>query len=296
MCMEKFVLACSSTADQPKDFFETRDIPYICFRWITEDGEVHPDDLGQTVPLPEFYARMRGGEMPKTSQPNLQDFTEFFERFLKTGQDILYIALSAGISGACGSARSAAEALKETYPERRIAVVDSRNASLGYALLVDGIWRQKAQGRTLEECRAWAEEARLRVQTWFYSTDLTWYVRGGRVKPAAGLVGNILNICPVLHVDGEGMLIPSAKVRGKQKAAQTLLAKMQTRAKGGSAYRDAVYIVHSDCAEEAERLKAMVEEAFPNAEPAVISEIGCVIGAHTGPGTAALTFWGEGNR
>ena len=292
--MGDFVLACSSTVDQPKEFFDDRDIPYICFRWISDDGEVHLDDLGQSLSFEEFYARMRKGALPKTSQPNFQDFFDFFESFLREGRDVLYLTLSSGISGAMGSAVSAAEALKENYPERSIYVVDSRNASLGYALLVDAVWRQKDAGRSFKDCCDYALRAREQVETWFYSTDLSWYVHGGRVKPVAGLVGNILNICPVLHVDREGLLIPQMKVRGKQKAAQALIQKMEELAADGRDYHGPVYIVHSDCPEEGEKLSRMVRERFPAMEGMpVVSNIGCVIGAHTGPGTAALTFWGE---
>lgn len=290
--MDNFILACSSTVDQPEAFFEERGIPYICFRWISDDGEVHMDDLGRTVPFSEFYASMREGAMPKTSQPNFQDFTDFFEPYLREGRDILYLALSSAISGSFGGAVSAAEALSERYPERRIEIADSRNASLGYAMIVDAVWRKKRDGANFEECAAFALSCRERAVTLFYSTDLTWYVRGGRVKPAAGLIGRVLNICPVLHVNGEGALIPCAKIRGRTKAAQYLIGQMEERARDGREYGGPVFMVHSDCAEEAERLAETIRERFPSSSPRV-SSIGCVIGSHTGPGTVGIAFWGE---
>lgn len=292
--MNPFVLSCSSTIDQPKAFFEERGIPYICFRWISDDGEAHLDDLGESLSFEAFYERMKNGALPTTSQPNFQDFTDFFESFLRDGKDVLHIELSSAISGAYSGAVSAANALQETYPERRIEIIDSKNASMGYAMIMDAVWQRKQAGMPFEDCVRYAEACRERAVSLFYSTDLTWYVRGGRVKPIAGLIGNMLNICPILHIDREGALIPHAKVRGKGKAAKDIVKQMEELSEHTNDYDGPVYIVHSDCLEEAQHLGQMIAAQFPKVQrPIHITSIGCVIGSHTGPGTVAVAFWGD---
>ena len=292
--MADFILACSSTVDQPESFLKERGIRYISFSWISDDGTVHPDDLGKSVSFPEFYRRMRNGSFPTTSQPNFQDFRDFFEPFLREGKDILYVAVSSGISGACGTARSAAESLLEDYPDRTLFVVDSRNASPGYALLMDGVYEQQRAGHSIEECRDWILMNRDKADVWFFTTDLTWYIHGGRIKPVAGLVGKLLNICLVLTVDRAGTLIPKAKVRGKVRAVQLMLQNMESNVRGGLSYSGKVFLVHSDWKEEAERIRALIEARFQRmVKPVIVSSIGCVIGSHSGPGTIAVAFWGE---
>ena len=182
--------------------------------------------------------------------------------------------------------------LVEKYPDRKVLVVDSCTASSGYGMLMDMLYREKQKGKSLEECYQWALDNRIHAVTWFFSSDLTWFVRGGRVKPMAGFIGNILNICPVLYILKDGSLAVHTKVRGRNKAMQYVTKRIETLGFGGSGYSGPVYIAHSDCLEEAEKLAAMIKEAFPNAEEPVISYIGTVIGSHTGPGSIVLSFWG----
>ncbi len=292
--MADFKLTCCSTADEPSKFFEERGIEVIFFRWIAEDGSVNIDDLGQTMPFTEFYDRMRKGSMPKTSQPNFQDFTDFFEPLLKDGFDIIHVSLGSAISGAFNSASSAAEALKEKYPERRITVIDSTTASSGYGLLMEGLFNEKHRGRSYEECVQWVMENRKHAVTWFVPTSLKWLVKGGRIKPLAGFVGNILNICPVLYIAEDGSLVAYSKVRGKLKALQTLEKRMEALAYNGTDYDGECFITHSDCLEDAGRSAGYIRALFPKIkEPIRISDVGSVIGSHTGPGTIVLSFWGE---
>ena len=290
--MADFVLTCCSTADETKEFFEARGIRVQFFHWLENNRAVYADDLGQTISYPEFYQKMRDGMMATTSQPNYQEFMDFFESILKEGKDVLHLSLGGGISGAIGSAVSAAETLREKYPDRKVLVVDSCTASSGYGMLMDMLYREKQKGKSLEECYQWALDNRIHAVTWFFSSDLTWFVRGGRVKPMAGFIGNILNICPVLYILKDGSLAVHTKVRGRNKAMQYVTKRIETLGFGGSGYSGPVYIAHSDCLEEAEKLAAMIKEAFPNAEEPVISYIGTVIGSHTGPGSIVLSFWG----
>lgn len=292
--MNDYILTCCSTADEPGNFFEEREIEVIFFRWISDDGSVHIDDLGQSMSYTEFYERMRKGMLPKTSQPNYQDFLDFFEPLLKDGKDVIHVSLGSGISGAFSSASSAAEALRETYPDRKITVIDSTTASSGYGLLMDGAWRQKQKGLDYEACVNWITDNRSHVVTWFSPTSLKWLVKGGRVKPLAGFVGNILNICPILYIADDGTLGTHSKVRGKMKMLQALEKRMEALAYNGTDYDGECFIAHSDCLEEAGRAAGYIRALFPKVkEPIRISDIGSVIGSHTGPGAIVLSFWGE---
>lgn len=291
--MSDFILSCCSTADLTKEHFLKRDIKYICFHYEL-DGVQYPDDLGETMPFDKFYDAMANGADTKTSQINEAEFEEYFEPFLKEGKDILHVCLSSGITGVMNSANIAKDLLEEKYPERKIYIVDSLGASSGYGLLMDKLADLKEEGKSIEEIYNWALANRLNVQTWFFSTDLTFYVKGGRVTKTAGFVGNILNICPLLNMDCQGRLIPRYKIRGKKKVIQAIFEQMQKFAADGKDYSGKCYISHSACYEDAKAVADLIEEYFPKMKEKVqIYNIGTTIGSHTGPGTVALFFWGE---
>ena len=250
---ENYVLSCCSTADLTDEQFEARSIHYICFHFEL-GGKSYMDDLGKSIPFDEFYKRMEQGEDTKTSQINAEEFEQYFEPFLQEGKDILHVCLSSGISGVMNSACIARDILAEKYPDRKIYIVDSLAASAGYGL-------------TIDELRDWAEANKLHLRHWFFSSDLTFFIKGGRVSKSAGTIGNLLNICPLLDVNSEGKLIPRFKIRGKRKVIREIVAKME---------------------EDAEKAR------FPNLNgKVVINNIGTTIGSHTGPGTVALFFWGS---
>ena len=291
--MSEYILSCCSTADLSKEYFESRNIHYICFHYMLGDKS-YPDDLGQSVPFDEFYARMAAGEMTKTSQVNVDEFAAYFEGFLKEGKDILHVSLSSGLSGSVNSARIAAEELAEKYPENKVLVVDSLGASSGYGLLMDKLADLRDEGKTLEEVRDFAEENRLKLHHGFFSTDLTFYVRGGRISKAAGWFGTALKICPLLNMDDQGKLIPRFKIRTKKKVIRAVVDKMEEYAEGGLDYSGKCYISQSACIEDAREVARLVEERFPKLNGKVeINNIGTTIGSHTGPGTVALFFWGN---
>ena len=291
--MSDYVISCCSTADLSKEHFEKIDVHYCCFHYEM-DGVQYLDDLGQSMDFDVFYQRMTDGAMTKTSQINADEYEEYFAQFLSQGKDILPLTLSSGISGTFNSANLAKALLEDKYPDRKIYVIDSLAASSGYGLLVDHLAAMRDSGATIDELAAWVEEHKLNLNHWFFSSDLTFFIRGGRISKAAGAVGTVLNICPLMNVDFEGRLIPRYKIRTKKKVIQAIVDKMAEQAEGGTDYSGKCFISHSACEEDAKAVAALVEERFPNLNGRVlINSIGTTIGSHTGPGTVALFFWGK---
>ena len=291
--MADFILSCCSTADLSREHFEKRGISFICFHFEL-DGTPYMDDLGKSIPFDEFYQRMTDGADTKTSQINVEEYCEYFEHFLQEGKDILHLTLSSGISGSVNSARIAQGMLREKYPERNIFIVDSLAASSGYGLLMDKLADLRDEGKNIDEVREWAEENKKKLQHWFFSTDLTFYVKGGRVSKTAGFIGNVMNICPLLNVNFEGKLIPRQKVRTKKKVIAEIVDRMEQNAENGLDYDGKCYISNSACEEDAKAVAELVEARFPKLNGKVeINSIGTTIGSHTGPGTVALFFWGK---
>ena len=288
-----YVLSCCSTADLSKEHFEKRNIQYICFHYSL-DGKEYADDLGQSMPFDTFYKKMAEGAMTKTAQVSAGEYVDFFMPFLQAGKDIVHVTLSSGISGTINSARTAAQMLKEEYPERKIYIIDSLGASSGYGLLMDAAADKRDEGLSAEELKDWIEQNRLLVHHWFFSTDLTFYVRGGRISKAAGFVGGVLKICPLLNMDRGGHLCPREKIRTKRKVIETIVKRMEEHARDGLEYNGKCYISMSACMEDAREVARLVEERFPHLNGRVlINNIGTTIGAHTGPGTVALFFFGD---
>ena len=291
--MDSYVLSCCSTADLKKSHFDERNISYICFHYEL-GGKEYKDDLGETIAFEDFYRAMSNGADTKTSQVNVEEYEEYFESFLKQGKDVLHLCLSSGISGSFNSANVAKEMLQERYPERKIYVVDSLAASSGFGLLMDKLADLRDEGKNIDEVYAWAEANKLKLQHWFFSTDLTFYVKGGRITKTAGFVGGILNICPLLNVDREGKLIPRYKIRTKKKVIEAIVHQMELHAEDGLDYSDKCYMCHSACYEDARAVADLVEKRFPKLKGKVeINDIGTTIGSHTGPGTVALFSWGQ---
>ncbi len=290
--MANYVISCCSTADLSAAHFAQRDIHYICFHCII-DGQVYEDDLGKSLPFPELYRRMAAGAVAKTSQVNAAEFEAYFEGFLREGKDILHVSLSSGISGVVNSAIIARDELQKKYPERKIYVVDSLCASSGFGLLMDKLADLRDAGMGLDDLYNWTLEHRLFVHHWFLSTDLTYYIKGGRISKAAGFFGGILNICPLLHVDNAGKLVPRHKIRTKGRVLRAIVDKMVGNAENGLDYAGKCYISQSECLEDARAVADMIEQRFPKLQGKVlINNIGTTIGCHTGPGTVALFFWG----
>lgn len=291
--MGKYIISCCSTADLTKEHFEKIDVKYIYFHYEL-DGVQYNDDLGESIPFEEFYKKMASGSDTKTSQINADEFQEFFEPYLKEGYDILHVTLSSGISGVINSASIARDILSEKYPDRKIYVVDSLGASSGYGLLMDTLAGLRSEGKSIDEVYNWAEEHKLNLHHWFFSTDLSFYIKGGRISKTAGTIGTILSICPLLNMDNLGRLIPRFKIRGKKKVIAEIVKKMEEYAEDRLEYSGKCYISQSACVEDAKEVARRIEERFPKLNGKVeINYVGTTIGSHTGPGTVALFFWGD---
>lgn len=291
--MAEYVISTCSTADLPKNHFENRDIHYVCFH-ADLGGQEYLDDLGESIPLKDFYQEMREGVITKTSQVNTEEYIEYFEPFLQAGKDILHVCLTTGISGTFNAANVAKDMLSEKYPDRKLYIVDSFTASAGLGLLMDELADVRDQGKSIDEAYEWVLEYRYKIQGWFFTSDLTYLIRGGRVSKTSGFVGTLLNICPLLTIDVEGKLIPKSKIRTKKKVMAATVEKMLELADNGKDYNGKCFISHSDCYEDARETADMIEEAMPALKGKVyITDIGTTIGAHTGPGTVALFFVGQ---
>lgn len=291
--MNNYIISCCSTADMSKEHFAARELPFICFHYEL-DGKSYLDDLGQSMSFPVFYQAMVDGADTKTSQINAEEYEAFFEQFLKEGKDVLHVTLSSGISGTVNSARIAMDELKEKYPERKIMVIDSTQASSGYGLYMDKLADLRDEGMEMEELAKWAEDNKNSLNSWFFSTDLTFFIKGGRVSKTSGFIGNVLNICPMMNVNSEGKLVVRSKIRTKKKAIKEIVDIMEQQAIDGLDYTGKVYMSHSACIEDAKAVAELIESRFTKMNGKVeINDIGTTIGSHTGPGTVALFFWGK---
>ena len=291
--MSEYVITCCSTADMSREFMEENKIPFAMFHYQM-DGEEFVDDLYTSITPEAFYQKISDGACPVTSQINAEEYRELFEPILKSGRDVLHMTLSSGISGSINSANVAKQQLEEAYPDRKVIVIDSLGASSGYGLLVTQAVENQKAGLSLMENAGWIEQNRLYLHHWFFFTDLTSYIRGGRISRTAGFVGKALNICPLLNMDSEGRLIPRSKCRGKKHVIREIVKRMEEHARDGLAYSGKCYISQSACRADAEEVARLVKERFPKLDGEVqINDIGTVIGSHTGPGTVALFFWGD---
>lgn len=285
--MREYVITTDSTVDLSKDYFEAHNIEVLSLTY-TLDGSVYEDLDG--LPSSEFYARVREGAMPTTSQITPEQGAALFRRLAAQGKDILCIAFSSGLSGTYNSMRIAAGNVKEEYPDVRIEVVDSLCASSGEGLLLYYAVKLKEEGRSMEEVLDWIRGNILHICHNFTVDDLFHLHRGGRVSKATAIVGTMINIKPILHVDDEGHLINIGKVRGRKKSLLALVDRMEEQMKGFE--NDIVFISHGDCIEDAEFVKRQVENRF-GIHNFVINPVGPVIGSHSGPGTLALFFLGN---
>ena len=288
-----YILSCCSSVDLPAELLQSRDIRWTGFHVTLGDRE-YRDDLGATIPYPEFYKSMADGADTKTAQINVDEYMQYFSSLLAEGTDLLHVVLSSGLSGSYNSAMIAADELREQFPDRKIYVLDSRMATAGEGLLLEKLADLRDSGLSVEELYAWGETHKLEIQGWFFTTDLTWFIKGGRVSKLSGWFGTMLNICPLLNINGEGKLIPRLKLRGKAAVINALVDRMEQHAAGGTAYDGPCRLVHAHAPEDAAAVIAQIEDRFPALKGKVqTTYVGTTIGAHTGPGAVGLFFWGD---
>lgn len=289
--MSKFQLSCESTVDMPYSYVSGRDITVVFYTY-TVDGEVYVDDMCRDPEaLPNFHRMLKEGKMPSTSQINHYTYLEYFEELLQKG-DVLHLAFGRGMSASVVNAMNAANELKEKYPDRKLIVVDTLASASGYGMLVDYAADMRDAGSTMEEIEAWVLENRLNVHHQIYATDLFHLKRGGRVSGPAAMLGTVLGICPIMRLNAEGSIHAYGKVRSKKKAIAETVKVMEEHAQNGYDYSGKCFICHANCIDDANTVKALIEEKFKNVDVKIF-DIGTIIAAHTGQGTLALFFMGD---
>ncbi len=285
--MGDYVITVNSTVDLPKEWLEERNVPVMALKY-TIDGETYEDMNG--LSYKEFFQKLRDGKMAVTTQVNPEEAKEKFESILKAGKDILHLGFSSGLSGTYNSMRIAAEELAEEYPERRIIVIDTLCACLGEGLLLYYALKRKEEGMTIDELAQWVEENKLHVCHNVTVDDLNHLQRGGRVSKTAAILGTMVQIKPIIHMDNQGCLQVIGKERGRKKSIHKLVDMAMKQYEGYE--NDLVMITHGDCLEDAEYLAGLVREKM-GIQEILINNIGTVIGSHTGPGVLALFCMGN---
>ena len=287
--MSEFIITADSTVDMPKEYLAEKNIPIMPLSYVLE-GVTYEDGNGLTGK--EFYDKIRAGAMPTTSQINPEQAKAAFEPFLKEGKDVLHIAFTSGLSGSYNSARIAAEELMEDYPDRKITVVDSLCAAMGEGMLLYKAVELKEQGKSFDEIVEWVENNKLHVCHDVTVDDLFHLHRGGRVSKTSAIVGSMIKIKPIIHVNDEGKLIVIGKERGRKKSLMTLVNRMEEKMKGFE--NDVFMIVHGDAPEDAEFVKNEMIKRF-GVTNIMVNCLGSVIGSHTGPGVIAIFYMGNRN-
>ena len=282
-----YQIITDSCCDFPTPMYETLGLTFVPLS-VEFRGETNDDRNDDS--LKDMYEGLRAGEAAKTSAVNPTRWSETMEPVLSAGEDLLVLAFSSGLSTTCHSAVMAANELQEKYPERKIYVVDTLSASLGEGLLVWYACKKRDEGLSLEALRDWVTEMRFHLCHWFTVDDLMYLKRGGRISATTAIVGTMLGIKPVLHMDDEGHLISMSKARGRKASIEALAAKMGELGKDYD--NSTVFICHGDCIDDARYLEKIVREKY-GAKNVVIGYTGAVIGSHSGPGTLALFFLGK---
>ena len=288
--MSDFVILTDSSADLEADMVQQLDVQVLPLSFSMGQQIYHNYPDNREIDPHAFYQLLRQGEVATTSAVNVAQYTDALEPLLQAGKDVLVLAFSSGLSTTYNSSRIAVEELSEKYPERKLYTVDTLCASLGQGLLVYLAAKQRSEGRSIEEVRDWAEENKLHICHQFTVDDLHFLKRGGRISATTAVVGSMLQIKPVLHVDNEGHLINIAKARGRQASLKALVDKMEKTAIDPA--NQVVFISHGDCLEDAHTVEKMVKERF-GVKEVYINYVGPVIGAHSGPGTLALFYVGS---
>lgn len=287
--MSEFKIVTNTTADLPQKYVEDNQLGLMYFNYTIKDETY---SQGKELDWKEFYQMMREGHMPTTSQINPEECKNYYEEYLKETNELLYICFSSGMSGTYNNACLAAEEVMEEHPGSKIVVIDSKCASMGEGLLVHKAVELRKAGKSMDETVAWVRENLLHLVHIVTVDDLNHLYRGGRVSRTAAVVGSVVGIKPIIHVNDEGRLIPISKVRGRKKSLNALVDYMEQKMGQYRASNDIIFISHGDALEDAEFVRDEIKNRF-GIESFMINHIGPTIGAHAGPGTIALFFMGE---
>ena len=285
--MRDYIITVNSTVDTGKEWLEERNVPVIPLKY-TIDGQEYTDMYGLSDK--EFFQKLREGKMSVTSQINPEEAKEMLEPYVKEGKDVLHLAFSSALSGTCNSMKIAAEELQEEYPEAKVIVVDTLCACMGEAMLLYYALKQKEAGKTIEEVAQWVEENKLHVCHNVTVDDLFHLHRGGRVSKTAAVLGTMVKVKPIIHIDDNGALQVIGKERGRKKSLHKIVDMAVERSKGWD--NEIIMITHGDCLEDAEYVAKLVREKM-GVENVFIHNIGTVIGSHTGPGVVATFCMGN---
>ena len=285
--MRDYVITVNSTVDLPKEWLEERHVPVVPLKY-TIDGETYTDMEGLSAK--EFFAKLREGKMSVTSQVNPEEAAELLEPYVKDGKDVLHLGFSSGLSGTLNSMRIAGQMLEEKYPEAKVIVIDTLCACLGEGLLLYKALQQKAMGKTIDETAQWVEENKLHICHNVTVDDLNHLHRGGRVSKTTAVLGTIVQIKPIIHMDNNGKLQVIGKERGRKKSLNKIVDMAVEQSKGWD--NDIIMITHGDCIEDAEYVAKLVREKM-GIDNILINNIGTVIGSHTGPGVVAVFCMGN---
>ena len=292
--MNDYVITCSTTCDLKKEHLEKNNNPYVHFSFYINDKK-YLDDFYSEVSIDDFYNLIKENDS-KTSQPDPDEYVKVFTKILDDGKDILHLELSSGISGAFNSANIAKDMIKDNYPDRKIYIVDSLSASSGFGLLVDVLDKLKNDGMNIDELYKFVIDNRININCIFYTNDLSQLIKGGRISKTAGAIGKLLNIIPIMHINKEGKLEVIEKIRGRNNALKFVVDTIKKNYKGE--YIKGFYIANSNCEDLANEAAVKLKENFTglNDDDIKIFNIGTVIGTHTGKGTVAIFYYGEGRQ
>jgi len=291
--MADFILSSESVMDRPYAWAQSRDISVIFYKYEV-DGKTFEDNMERDpAATEEFYRYIDEGHIPTTSQINQFTYEEYFRSLLAQGKDVLHLCLSTGFTGSYNNAVNAAEELKEEFPDRKLYVVDTYCGSCGLGYYMEFVADKRDEGLSIDELYQWAMDFRLKVHHIFTNPDLSYFKRTGRLTGPAATLASVLNIVPVMHLNGEGRLIAYDKYRGKKKAYQHFMDEMARLADGGEDYCGRLAIGHARCPEDVEMIKQMLMERFPKAGEPAIYNIGPIIVSHCGPGTISFYFIGK---
>ena len=288
-----FQLSCESTVDLPYEYVVKRNMSVIFYSYVI-DGVEYEDNMERSVEArKKFYSLIEGGSLPSTSQINEYKYEEYFENLLKKG-DVLHITLGTGMTPSYKNACKAAEVLKDKYPDRRLVIVDSLCSSGGYGLLVDYCADLRDEGKNIEEIKDWVESNCNKVHHQFFSTNLKYFRRSGRVSGPSAIVGSILKICPLMRLNQEGKIVAYDKVRLIKNAIKETVLTVVNNIQNGKEYDGKMFIYHSESIELAKELEKEIIEQIPNMNGRIkMLNIGNIIASHCGSGTVAVSFIGN---